>query len=114
MESSTEITGTVERVIFKSEESGFLVFTLKIGSQDPITVRGSIGQLHQGTQVTIKGSWTFHPKFGRQFEALECTTSFLLMPSASKDIYPQASLKVLAPNLQKDLSNHLGKNIRNH
>ncbi len=109
MESSTEITGTVERVIFKSEESGFLVFTLKIGSQDPITVRGSLGQLHQGTQVTIKGSWTFHPKFGRQFEALECTTQLPTNAVGIQRYLSSGLIKGIGPKFAERLVKSFGE-----
>lgn len=83
MEKLTEIVGTVDRVIFKSEDNGFVVFALKVSVHEVITVQGTIGQLHQGSQVVVKGQWSFHPKFGRQLQAQECYTQ---LPSTSVGI----------------------------
>jgi exodeoxyribonuclease V alpha subunit len=109
MEQSTEITGTVERVIFKSEESGFLVFTLKVGAQEPITVCGSVGQLHQGSQVTIKGSWKFHPKFGRQLEAHECTTQLPTNAVGIQKYLSSGLIKGIGPKFAEKLVKTFGE-----
>lgn len=72
MELRDEIAGVVERIVFKSPESGFNVFQLKVYDGTVITVRGFTGQLHEGSRVVIRGSWTTHPKFGKQLEASDC------------------------------------------
>ena len=75
MTTHEELSGTIDHVIFQSEDTGFAVFVLQINAQTNVTVRGHIPGLHDGQRVHLKGSWTSHPKFGRQFQANECLTS---------------------------------------
>ena len=71
MSETVELTGTVEKVIFRSQESGFTVCSLKVNSKTSVTVTGHLPNLHQGEQATMRGEWGFHQKFGRQFVAKE-------------------------------------------
>lgn len=108
MESLVELLGVVERVIFKSEENGFAVFALKVSANDVVTVNGSIGDLHQGTQVTVKGSWSYHPKFGRQFLAKECSVE---LPSSAYGIQKYLSsglVKGIGPKFAEKLVEAFG------
>lgn len=75
MTTHEELSGTIDHVIFQSEDTGFAVFVLQINATTSVTVRGHIPGLHDGQRVDLKGSWTSHPKFGRQFQANECLTS---------------------------------------
>lgn len=83
MEQLVELCGTLEKEIYKNKENGFAIFTLKVNSKENVTVQGYLPQLHQGENVTIKGKWVFHKKFGRQFEAKE---SVAKPPSSAEGI----------------------------
>lgn len=63
------LQGTIEKVIYKSEENGFSVLTLQVNSKEKVTVTGCLPDLHAGEYVSFGGSWGFHQKFGRQFLA---------------------------------------------
>ncbi len=65
----SELSGSVERVIFKSPDNGFSVISLKVNKTESIIARGYFADLHQGAHVTLQGTWIFHQKFGRQFQA---------------------------------------------
>jgi exodeoxyribonuclease V alpha subunit len=71
----TEISGAVDRVLFKSPDNGYSVIALKVSASESIVARGYFAEVHQGAQVTLTGQWAFHAKFGRQFDAQSCTTS---------------------------------------
>jgi exodeoxyribonuclease V alpha subunit len=73
MNQPTHLSGTIDRVIFKNEESGFCVCAVRISQAETITVRGPFAHLRAGEQITLTGAWVDHPKFGRQFEAQSCT-----------------------------------------
>lgn len=75
MTTHEELSGTIDHVIFQSEDTGFAVFVLQVNANTNVTVRGHIPGLHGGQRVDLKGSWTSHPKFGRQFQANECLAS---------------------------------------
>jgi len=107
--STVELSGTVERVVFKSPENGFCVFSLKVRADDVITMRGYVGDLHQGTSVTVKGTWTFHPKFGRQFNADEC---FSKPPTSAEGIEKYLSsgmIKGIGPKFAERLVKKFGE-----
>jgi len=109
MEQVTEIVGVVEGIIFKSDDNGFVVFTLSIGRNEKITARGSIGQLHQGSEVTLRGTWIFHPKFGRQLEVQNCSTK---LPSSAKGIEKYLSsglIKGIGPKFAEKLVAQFGE-----
>ena len=67
------ISGTIDRFIYQSEENGFSVFLLSLICNNPITVKGYLPHIQAGQEVQLKGSWVFHAKFGKQFEAQQCT-----------------------------------------
>lgn len=64
----TSYTGTIERIMFFSEKTGFSVFSLKCNGMTPITVRG-ITSSRFGDLVTCDGVWETHPTYGHQFHA---------------------------------------------
>jgi len=89
-----EIAGVLERVIFKSPETGFSVFNVKVSGQS-IIAKGVLQNLHQGQSVVMQGVWEFHQKFGRQFSVTNCS----------------AELPTHADGIQKYLSSGLIKGI---
>ncbi len=66
-----ELTGIVERVVFRNEENGWTV--LELESEDEFhKVVGVLPATHAGEWVKLAGEWVEHPKFGRQFRASSC------------------------------------------
>ncbi len=68
-EELSALDGTVESVIFQSEEDGYTVLRLSTGEGDPVTVVGCIPEVCPGELVTVHGRWTNHATFGQQFKA---------------------------------------------
>ena len=95
MSELVELCGTLEKQIYKSPENGFSVFSLKINSKQSITIQGYLPQVHQGENVTLKGKWSFHKKYGRQFLVEECAAE---LPSSAIGIQ-----KYLASGLIKGI-----------
>ncbi len=69
-----ELTGTIEKCIYQNSENGFTVLVLVLPRDQSTVVRGFLPAVQPGEQVTLKGSWVNHPKFGRQFEAQSCVS----------------------------------------
>lgn len=103
MSQTVELQGTLDKIIFRSEESGFTVAILKVSSKETVTVRGSMPHIHSGEHVTITGKWVRHSKFGRQFEAEACTVA---LPSSAVGIQ-----KYLASGLIKGIGPKYAKRI---
>jgi len=109
MHDLEELCGTIDKVIFKSPENGFSVFALKVRNTDIVTAKGFLPEVHQGEQVTLKGKWIFHAKFGRQFDAHECVAS---LPSSIIGIQRYLSsglIKGIGPKFAEKLVNHFGE-----
>jgi exodeoxyribonuclease V alpha subunit len=69
----TEILqGIIDRVIYHNQENGFAVFVVKTNATNAVTVKGSVPAITAGEQVSIRGVWNMHQKFGKQFDAHSC------------------------------------------
>ncbi len=106
----TELTGTIDRVIFKSGDSGFTVFSLKVNAHDNVIVKGITGQLHQGSLVTVKGTWGTHPKFGKQLEATECVAQQPTSRDGVLKYLASGLIKGIGPAFAERLVNAFGEN----
>lgn len=66
------LQGSVERVTFHSEESGFCVLRTKIrGFRDLVTVIGTAASITAGEYIECQGSWVNDKNHGLQFKCLQ-------------------------------------------
>jgi len=63
-----KLTGTVEDIVFRNDETGFTVLDLNVDG-DPVTVVGEVLDIAEGEEVTVTGSYTTHGTYGTQFKA---------------------------------------------
>ncbi|NCD32349.1 MAG: ATP-dependent RecD-like DNA helicase [Spartobacteria bacterium] len=69
------LEGTVERVTFHSEESGFCVLRVKCaGVRDVTTVVGTLPNVVPGEMITAQGAWVMSKDHGRQFKSEKLET----------------------------------------
>ena len=68
------LEGTLERVVFKGEDSGYTVarFTPSNGKV-PVTVVGHLVEIQEGVPYTLHGVWVDDRKWGRQFKVSSFT-----------------------------------------
>jgi exodeoxyribonuclease V alpha subunit len=67
--SQTELEGQIERITYSSDETGYTVAQMSIpGYREPVTIVGNIIAPIPGEIFHVKGSWTSHPRFGKQFK----------------------------------------------
>lgn len=66
-----ELTGTVERVVFRNEENGWTVLELSC-EQEIQTVVGVLPMASVGERLLVRGEYVEHTTFGRQFQATYC------------------------------------------
>lgn len=69
-----QVTGTVESVVFRNEETGYTVLSVRpvaeqIGDDRRLTVVGKCATVWPGEEITAVGRWADDPRFGRQFRA---------------------------------------------
>ena len=68
-ENLVELSGTVETVVYKNEESGFAVLELDHDGE-LVTVVGELASVGEGEMLTLHGSFRTHPNYGTQFKAV--------------------------------------------
>ena len=78
------LSGSVERVTFHSEESGFCVLKVKVkGQRDLVTVIGKAATVGPGEYIDCTGSWITNREYGLQFKAEQLR---VVMPSTLEGI----------------------------
>ena len=86
------LSGSVERVTFHSEQSGFCVLRIKVrGQRDLVTVIGSAASVNAGETVECLGLWVNDREHGLQFKA--------------------AHLRVIPPSTLEGIERYLGSGM---
>jgi exodeoxyribonuclease V alpha subunit len=98
------LSGSIERVTFHSEASGFCVLRVKVkGNRDPVTVIGSAASVSAGEFIECLGSWVNDRQHGLQFKAKELK------------VVPPATLegieKYLGSGMVKGIGPHFAKKL---
>ena len=64
-----EFSGVVENITYQNSENGYTVAQLTVEkTSQTLTFVGSFPGLNIGENIKVKGTWTKHSKYGRQFE----------------------------------------------
>jgi exodeoxyribonuclease V alpha subunit len=99
------IEGIVESVTFCNSSNGYVVLDLDTGG-DYVTVVGELGNIEEGEELQLTGSYMNHPKFGVQFRAEICERK---MPATTSAI-----LKYLSSGVIKGIGKTMAKRIVEH
>lgn len=104
-----KLTGSVEHIIFASDDETYSVFTLRMAETgDTVKVAGEVGVPASGWQVEIRGNWTVHPRFGKQFKA-EVLTRQRPQTAADMEAYlASGEIKGVGPKLAEIIVNTFG------
>lgn len=107
-QSSSEIlehlSGSIERVTFHSEESGFCVLKVNVrGNRELVTVVGKSMSVTSGEYVDAEGVWITNREYGVQFQAKELR---IVLPSTLAGIE-----KYLGSGLVKGVGAHFAKQL---
>lgn len=76
------ISGTVEEIVYKNSENGYIVLVLNCDNS-PETVVGTLGDIVEGETLCLHGSYVANAKYGRQFKAVACERT---MPTTEEEI----------------------------
>lgn len=98
-----ELSGTVERVVFRNPDNGWTV--LEVSSNEQLhTVVGVLPEIAVGEEIFARGNFTEHATFGAQFKAEQCERRLptdasailrYLSSGAVKGIGPGRALKIV-------------------
>ncbi len=105
------LQGTVESIVFRNEETGYTVISMKPVAESlkdtrRYTVVATCATIWPGEEIQAEGQWVDDTKFGRQFraESLTCVT-----PTSRDGI-----LRFLSSGLIRGIGPKLAENIVNH
>lgn len=74
-----KIKGTIKKVLFRSEDTGYAALRL----DDDSVVNGTLPHLSEGEKVEFEGEWVNHPKYGEQFKS---TNFKVILPTTVNEI----------------------------
>src|SRR3954452_12948672 len=106
------VAGTVERVTFHSDTSGFCVLQVRArGYRRPVTVVGHVATIAIGECIEAQGAWQRHPSHGAQFRA---ATPAVSNPTSADDLsrfLGSGLIKGVGPALAKRLVASFGEQV---
>lgn len=106
------LSGSVERVTFHSEESGFCVLKVRVrGHRELITVVGQAGAVSAGEFIDCEGQWINDTKHGMQFKSRRLT---IVPPSTVDGIEKylgSGMIKGIGPHFAKQLVKAFGTDV---
>ncbi len=85
------LDGLVEVVIFKSEDTGYVVAKIT-ANKEVNTIVGTMPLIKEGQQIEVKGEWIKHKQFGRQFNVEEYKE---VLPTSTKEIEKYLSTGII-------------------
>jgi exodeoxyribonuclease V alpha subunit len=62
------LDGTVERFVFRDEESHFTIARFTVPGEPPVTIVGELVGVGEGLPLKLRGQWVEDRKWGRQFK----------------------------------------------
>ena len=66
------VSGYIDHIIFRNEENGYTVLSLKgVKDEEELTCVGTFPVITQGTSIEAQGNYTRHPVYGKQFQITE-------------------------------------------
>ncbi len=108
MDKVTKISGEVDSVVFRGEDSGFMVIMLKTNGE-LVTVVGELGNVEEGEELTCTGQFVRHQKFGEQFRCDMCERALPTSPSAIKRYLAGGVVKGVGAVLAKRIVDAFGE-----
>ncbi len=97
-----KLCGTVEDIIYHSEDSGFTVMTVGVGDE-LITVVGETSAIGEGEEVEVTGYYTSHATYGTQFKAQIIQRTLPNTANAILKYLSAGAIKGVGPSYAKKL-----------
>jgi len=110
------LDGVLERVTFANPETGYTIARIGTARGSPdgsdlVTAVGPLLGAQVGESLRLRGRWTSHPKYGRQFEVHSYTT---VLPATTQGIQRYLGsglIKGIGPVMAERMVAHFGVDI---
>ena len=111
-ENSHKLRGTVERITYQSQESGFTVAKLRpegATAKGLVTIVGQTLSLNAGESIVMDGEWSSHAQYGRQFKITNYHTEYPTTLDGVRKYLGSGLIKGIGPVLAKRIVDHFGE-----
>ena len=83
MPKSNELKGTVEGVLYRNDDNGYIVATVISDEDELVNVVGIMPDVDEGDRITAHGKWENNARYGKQYRVIEYIVE---MPTEAADI----------------------------
>ncbi len=106
----TTLTGQIKRITFANDETGFTIASVKVdGRPESVTVVGALMAPQPGEILDMRGEWSNHPRFGRQFKVLDYKTRVPATVYGIRKYLGSGMIKGLGPVMADRIVDKFGK-----
>ena len=111
---SERVTGTVESVVFRNEETGYTVLSVRPAAEGEmpdarrLTVVGKCATVWPGEEISAEGRWAEDPRFGRQFRAESLTCVAPTSREGIRRFLASGMIRGIGPKLAEAIVRHFG------
>ncbi len=104
--SSITLIGSIQRVSYRDEESGFTIAKLASSEGEGVTLVGTLPDLVAGQSVQCAGQWRIHPVHGREFAVVHCSSTLPSERSAIQRYLQSGVIKGIGPKYAAMILDH--------
>ncbi|MEU4260564.1 SF1B family DNA helicase RecD2 [Streptomyces argenteolus] len=110
MSNTAVLEGVLERITYANEENGYTVARVDTGrgSNDLLTVVGSLLGAQPGESLRMEGRWGSHPQFGKQFTVENYTTILPATIQGIRRYLGSGLIKGIGPVMADRITTHFG------
>lgn len=109
-----QVTGTIERITFQNEESGYTVAQLHVKNiKELVTVVGSMPTACAGVTLRCNGNWKDHLVHGIQFEIQQYSIEVPSDIFGIKKYLSSGLIRGIGPVFAEKIVNHFGQDTLN-
>lgn len=83
MPKSNELKGTVEGVLYRNDDNGYIVATVISDEDELVNIVGIMPDVDEGDRITAHGKWENNARYGKQYRVIEYIVE---MPTEAADI----------------------------
>lgn len=113
------VQGTITKVLFSSEDTGYKVLRVRTKSGSPTVVTGEFGpEMVVNTAASFHGDFRKHPKYGMQFRSFSSDVTFNAEETASIRLFIDNVAPNIGPERSEAIVRHFGSDtidvLENH
>ena len=83
MPKSNELKGTVEGVLYRNDDNGYIVATVISDEDELVNIVGIMPDVDEGDRINAHGKWENNARYGKQYRVIEYIVE---MPTEAADI----------------------------